>query len=77
MTLSGEADNTAAGGGFEVQAQDSLNGGAFIDMVQTGPNFFLQSTVPETSTMTWCNCFVATNSLRIRIVLVLFRRGQF
>jgi hypothetical protein len=65
VTLSGQADNTA--GGFTVQAQASINGGAFFNMNPVGPNIFLQSTVAETNTMTWCNRIGATQSLVIRI----------
>jgi len=75
VTLSGEADNSAAGGGFTVQAQASINGGAFFNMNPSGPNTFLQSTVAETNTMTWCNRFAATNSVLIRIVWRHFNAG--
>ena len=67
VTLSGEADNTA-GGGFIVQAQASINGGAFFNMNPNGPNTFLQSTVAETNTMTWCHRIGATNNVVIRIL---------
>ena len=75
VTLSGEADNTAAGGGFTVQAQASINGGAFFNMGPNGPNTFLQSTVAETNTMTWCNRFAASNSLVIRVIWSHFGAG--
>jgi hypothetical protein len=74
VTLSGEADNTA--GGFTVQAQASLNGGAFFNMNPNGPNTFLQSTVAETNTMTWCNRFGATNSVVIRVLWGKFGGGS-
>ena len=61
VTLSGEADNSAAGGGFTVQAQASINGGIFFNMNPNGPNTFLQSTVAETNTMTWCRRIAAAN----------------
>ena len=75
MTLSGEGDNSAVGGGFDVQAQASINGGAFFDMAPDGPNTFLQSTVAETNTVTWCNRFRATNSVVIRILWSHFGAG--
>ena len=75
VTLSGEADNTAAGGGFTVQAQASVNGGAFFNMNPNGPNTFLQSTVAETNTMTWCHRIAATNSVVIRILWGHFGAG--
>ena len=68
VTLSGEADNSAAGGFSTLQAQASINGGAFVNMNPSGPNTFLQSTVAETNTMTWCNRFAATNSVVIRVI---------
>ena len=77
VTLSGEGDNSAVGGGFDVQAQASINGGAFFDMNPDGPNRFLQSTVAETNTVTWCNRFRATNSVVIRIRLEPFQCGLF
>lgn len=73
VTLSGEADNTA--GGFTVQAQASLNGGAFFDLSPIGPNTFLQSTVAETNTMTWCNRMGANQSVVIRILWRKFGGG--
>lgn len=75
VTLSGEADNSAAGGGFTVQAQASINGGLFFNMSPNGPNTFLQSTVAETNTMTWCNRFRATNNVVIRIIWSQFGPG--
>lgn len=75
VTLSGEADNGAAGGGFTVQAQASINGGAFFNMNPNGPNTFLQSTVAETNTMTWCNRIAASNSVVIRIIWGHFGAG--
>jgi hypothetical protein len=76
VTLSGEADNTAAGGGFTVQAQASVNGGAFFDLSPDGPNTFLQSTVAETNTATWCRRLTATNSVVIRILWNHFGAGS-
>jgi hypothetical protein len=76
VTLSGEADNTAAGGGFTVQAQASVNGGAFFNMNPNGPNTFLQSTVAETNTMTWCRRIAATNNVIIRIIWSHFGAGS-
>ena len=76
VTLSGEADNTAAGGGFTVQAQASVNGGAFFNLDPSGPNTFLQSTVAETNTATWCRRLAATNSVVIRILWNHFGAGS-
>lgn len=76
VTLSGEADNTLSGGGFTVQAQASINGGAFFNMNPNGPNTFLQSTVAETNTMTWCNRFGAAQSAVIRIIWSHFGPGS-
>jgi hypothetical protein len=73
VTLSGEADNTA--GGFLVQAQASINGGAFFNMSPNGPNTFLQSTVAETNSATWCNRIAAVNSVVIRIIWTKFGGG--
>jgi len=75
VTLSGEADNSAAGGFFTVQAQASINGGIFFNMNPNGPNTFLQSTVAETNTMTWCNRFAASNSVVIRVIWNHFGAG--
>ena len=76
VTLSGEADNTAAGGGFTVQAQASVNGGAFFNLDPIGPNTFLQSTVAETNTATWCRRLAATGSVVIRIIWTHFGPGS-
>jgi hypothetical protein len=73
VTLAGEGDNTA--GGFTVQAQMSVNGGAFFDMSPDGPNTFLESTIAETNSMTWCRRVVATGSATIRIVWGKFGGG--
>ena len=40
-----------------------------------GPNTFLQSTVAETNTVTWCNRIGATNSVVIRILWSKFGGG--
>lgn len=76
VTLSGEADNNAAGGGFTVQAQASVNGGAFFNLNPIGPNTFLQSTVAETNSATWCRRIAATNSVVIRVIWGHFGAGS-
>ena len=75
VTLSGEADNSAAGGFSTLQAQASINGGAFVNMNPSGPNTFLQSTVAETNTMTWCRRIAAANSVVIRVIWQHFGAG--
>jgi hypothetical protein len=66
VTLSGEGDNTA--GGFEVQAQFSINGGAFSNMRPVGPATFHSGTNESASSMTWCRRLAASASLRIQII---------
>ena len=66
VTFSGQA--SATGGGFwEIQAQVSVNGGAFIDMNPNDPNTFHSGNPAQTNTMTWCR-EIAAASTQFRIV---------
>ena len=67
VTFSGEASATV-GGNWEIQAQVSVNGGAYSNMNPVGPNTFHTGTTRETHTMTWCNRFTASTSARFRVV---------
>ena len=73
VTLSGEGDNTA--GGFEVQAQFSVNGGAFSNMRPIGPATFHSGTNESTNSMTWCRSIAASATLTIRIIWRKFGGG--
>ena len=42
ITLSGEADNTTAGGLFTVKAQIRIDGGGWTDIFPDGPNTFFE-----------------------------------
>ncbi len=66
ITFSGEA-SASGGGSIEVQAQVSINGGAFINIEPVGPNTFHSGNAAQTHTMTWCREIVA-NSTNFRIV---------
>jgi len=60
VTFAGEADST--GGIWEVQAQVSVNGGAFTNMNPSGPNSFQQGRKSTSPAMTWCQRIVATST---------------
>jgi hypothetical protein len=68
VTLSGEADNTTAGGFFSVQAQVRVDGGPWIDINPNSPNTFHQGPTQTTASMTWCTRVQANASAAIRIL---------
>ena len=68
ITLSGEADNTTAGGFFSVQAQMRVDGGPWTDINPNSPNTFHQGTLQTTASMTWCTRVQANANASLRIV---------
>lgn len=60
VTWSGQSVNTV--GAWQIQAQVSINGGAFIPLDPVGPNIMHTGPGQETNTMTWCRRLVANNT---------------
>jgi hypothetical protein len=68
VTLSGEADNSTAGGFFSVQAQIRVDNGPWTDINPNSPNTFHQGTLQTTASMTWCTRVQANVQASVRIV---------
>jgi hypothetical protein len=65
VTWSGQSVNTV--GAWQIQAQVSVNGGAFFPIDPIGPNIMHTGATQETNTMTWCRRLAAANSTTFRI----------
>jgi hypothetical protein len=74
VTLSAETRH-AGGGVLNVQAQVSINGGAFLDMLPDGPNTFHTGAQTETHTMTWCERLGASSGGTVDFRIVFSETG--
>jgi hypothetical protein len=68
VTFSAQANNSVAGTSWLVQAEVSVNGGAFQPIDPNGPNTFHSGNVVQTHTMTWCRRLEASVNAEFRIV---------
>ena len=65
VTFSGESDSSA--GAWEIEAEVSINGGAFANINPTGPNTFQFGKQTNSPSMTWCTRVQATASAVFRM----------
>ena len=65
VTFSGESDSSA--GAWEIEAEVSINGGAFVNINPTGPNTFQFGKQTNSPSMTWCTRVQATASAVFRM----------
>jgi hypothetical protein len=74
VTFSAETRHPG-GGVLSVQAQASVNGGAFFDMNPDGPNVFHTGAQTETHTMTWCEIVGAGSGGTVDFRIVFSESG--